>query len=274
MSLKILLIYFSGTGSTAEFALNLGDFIQEKGNTVDYIRLTRKVMEKSKENFDKYDLIGFGSPVWSWRTPRIITRYVSTLKLPKIPYFNFFSCGGSLGNAPWSLYKALRNSGGIYLGTVIATGTNNIRSWRPKLDKPGDQFNELNSTEIQTSQKFISSLLELLHHQELKEGPAPPRIWYWSLVNSVFSYPFEMRKFVGTKKINQEKCTKCGLCATRICPSNAISIGSDGFPQINEKLCYGCHGCINLCPTLAINTKLSQSHHPFTNYGKNILKSF
>ena len=70
MSLKILLIYFSGTGSTAEFALNLGDFIQEKGNTVDYIRLTRKVMEKSKENFDKYDLIGFGSPVWSWRTPR------------------------------------------------------------------------------------------------------------------------------------------------------------------------------------------------------------
>ena len=46
-----------------------------------------------------------------------------------------------------------------------------------------------------------------------------------------------MAATVGIKRINKEKCTKCNLCATKICPSGAITINNNQYPKINE--CIG-----------------------------------
>jgi len=54
-------------------------------------------------------------------------------------------------------------------------------------------------------------------------------------------------------KINQQNCTKCGLCE-KLCPHQAIS----SEIKINEKRCIGCSQCVKNCPNNAISmeTKL------------------
>ncbi len=53
--------------------------------------------------------------------------------------------------------------------------------------------------------------------------------------------------------INEEKCTKCGLC-TKECPVSIIKM--EDYPTINsekEKNCIRCQHCLAVCPTAALS---------------------
>jgi heterodisulfide reductase subunit A len=55
-------------------------------------------------------------------------------------------------------------------------------------------------------------------------------------------------------KINEEKCTWCGLCAAA-CPYDAIKIkktGSKEIAVVNDPVCKGCGMCLPVCPADAI----------------------
>ena len=71
--------------------------------------------------------------------------------------------------------------------------------------------------------------------------------------------------------VMHEKCTKCGLCFTKLCPSGCITLDSDNFPQFNEKLCISCNSCVNLCPELAIVGR-GKNKHAYTVNKDYILK--
>ncbi len=42
-------------------------------------------------------------------------------------------------------------------------------------------------------------------------------------------------------------CLGLGTCVTN-CPFGALTMGEDGLPVVNEKLCTGCGTCVNICP--------------------------
>ena len=54
-------------------------------------------------------------------------------------------------------------------------------------------------------------------------------------------------------KINEEKCTKCGLCAEN-CTSHALLYIKDSYPIPILTVCSGCRLCYKICPTEAIET--------------------
>ena len=54
-------------------------------------------------------------------------------------------------------------------------------------------------------------------------------------------------------KVNQEKCTSCGLCA-EVCPSGVINMGEEG-PQTTGKHCMACGHCVAVCPHAALDNK-------------------
>ncbi|MHA1414625.1 MAG: nucleotide-binding protein [Promethearchaeota archaeon] len=58
-------------------------------------------------------------------------------------------------------------------------------------------------------------------------------------------------------KVNEDKCTKCGLCAKN-CASNAILFVKDAYPIIIPNVCSGCKLCYKICPVNAIeeNSKI------------------
>lgn len=53
-------------------------------------------------------------------------------------------------------------------------------------------------------------------------------------------------------EIKNEKCTVCYACV-RACPVNAIQVKpNQDYPEVNDKWCIGCGGCLNVCSPKAI----------------------
>ncbi|MBD3353409.1 MAG: hypothetical protein GF364_18145 [Candidatus Lokiarchaeota archaeon] len=278
--LKVGIFYFSGTGTTAFFADYLAKVFQQRGNSASTIRI-KKMEPKNLQNLiDTYDLMGFGAPAWVWNPPRMFSKRIKGLKFPGKPYFVFSTCEGSSGNTHWKIMHSLRHSKGIFLGEVGVYCTNNIRSWRSK--KSQNHLFQVDKETISKAglvngQQFVLKTLETINsnsENKLKEieMPKPHHSLFWRFMGWFFTYRFQMQLVIGRKHVDIEKCSKCGLCATKICPSGAISLTLDNFPKFNESKCIGCQGCVNLCPTLAIDGRSTKNKEPFTTYGIYIIK--
>ena len=55
---------------------------------------------------------------------------------------------------------------------------------------------------------------------------------------------------IAVPKIDEDKCTLCGLCA-EVCAFNALMVGKSSV-LVFEQLCHGCGGCAYFCPEQAI----------------------
>lgn len=54
--------------------------------------------------------------------------------------------------------------------------------------------------------------------------------------------------------INYDICNKCNWVCSNFCPDSAITVTSDGFPEIDLNHCKGCMICVAQCPPHAIET--------------------
>ncbi len=184
------------------------------------------------------------------------------------------TCGGSHGNGPLSLYKALHSTNSPYLGSFIGNGPNNIRQWRPNLTQPEPlNQNAILETDLNKISTAIKDLSDKVHNLPKEQWhqlnqPKPSRNIGYSIIGAIATYRWSYQMFAGKKRLNVDKCTQCGRCANDFCPSGAITLNSENYPIFNEKLCQGCFACINLCPTLAIETKSGRNKHPLTTYRK------
>ncbi|SMC45386.1 nitroreductase family protein [Sporomusa malonica] len=52
--------------------------------------------------------------------------------------------------------------------------------------------------------------------------------------------------------VNQEECTKCGICA-RECPTIVLSMGENGPEAVAPLACIACGHCVAVCPNEAID---------------------
>jgi nitroreductase/NAD-dependent dihydropyrimidine dehydrogenase PreA subunit len=54
--------------------------------------------------------------------------------------------------------------------------------------------------------------------------------------------------------VNQELCTKCGLCAA-VCPNGMIGIGVEGPEELSGRNCIACGHCVAVCPQAALDNR-------------------
>ena len=54
--------------------------------------------------------------------------------------------------------------------------------------------------------------------------------------------------------IDEDACSGCGVCVD-LCPTDAISLNSEGVAQRDEDACFGCGVCARSCPEEAISLK-------------------
>lgn len=54
--------------------------------------------------------------------------------------------------------------------------------------------------------------------------------------------------------VNQQLCTRCGLCA-RVCPYVVLAVDPQTGPHVIRDKCIACGHCVAVCPTEAINNR-------------------
>ena len=269
--MKIALLFFSGTGITANFATEIAKGFQNQNNVVDLIRIKSGL----QVDLTKYDIIGIGSPTYSFRAPRLVSRILNHQDFQKKPFFLFCTSGGMPGNTLWNLYKSSKRTGGHCLGFIDGTGITNLRSWMPKLSSSKPRFWGLNRGDCEQAQQFGNIIIDRLEKFNNLNSFSKKWIPKFQIATSIwaifFTWRWEMALTVGLKYVDKSKCTKCGICATTICPSGAITLTKSKIPKFNEWKCVGCNGCVNLCPVSAIWSIRTKNHHPYDFYNKSII---
>ncbi|QEE16908.1 EFR1 family ferrodoxin [Promethearchaeum syntrophicum] len=270
--MKIGIIYHSGTGTTARLAQEIKSGFEEKGNAVQIFRIPKFRIE----DIEDFDILGIGTPTMGFRTPSFVMDFIKLFPTKNQPYFLFNTCSGTLVNTFSRIYRHLKKKNWKLLDVLSlkGQGTTNIKAWRPKITEELSKMDGIAESEFEKAKQFTSSILEN-YTQIIQEKTSPAKtvkLKYLMTVMFLLSDNLLAKGTIGKKVVNLERCTKCGLCATKICPSGCITLNSESIPEFNEKLCISCQGCVNLCPELAITGK-GKKNYPYTTYNKYIIQS-
>ncbi len=303
--LKVLMVYFSGTGVTRYFAsliqeemekrgyicdnLNLEEVVdlptlwQKKPVALNYtIRAERKrplgkypwpyrkidtalenveenpILSGLKDEWDNYDLIGFGSPVYSFRPAPVMIRFLLDLPVfqKKIRVFSFATHDGAQGDYEAFMRNLLRLKGFKYVGhldqSFVFSATAIMRS----------RFDHLKTGRLLVRKTFqarknIFIFLEYINSLYFGipyyyKGPnlldklvgIPYRFFY------SYGVDFILNHLLFGFGIHKDECIQCLTCVQQ-CPQGLIEIGDDDYP-IRHYHCMYCLRCLNWCPTGAL----------------------
>ena len=110
---RILILYFSLSGSTARVAEAMAFGLRAKACRVDLCNLK----DERPPRLDGYDLLGIGSPAYYFRPPFNVMDYLNNLPdFEGLPSFVFTLHGTYPGDAGNAIRKALEKKGSNVLG--------------------------------------------------------------------------------------------------------------------------------------------------------------
>ncbi|MHA1268490.1 MAG: EFR1 family ferrodoxin [Candidatus Helarchaeota archaeon] len=242
--MRIAIFYHSVTGNTKYAAELIKKGIEESCHECELFYIHH--LEFNNNDYEKYDILGFGTPVFAFREMNSIRKFIRNIPNQQKYAFLFCTCNESPGNALYRMAVNLKRCGFIIFDKAVFYFPSSYTIWRKN-----NQDDIIKRKEIDKMINFGKNISS--SYNKIKQGEKPPKISY-SLFNTIlgkFSSDTNLRFYLGKIHVNTEICTKCGLCKN-ICPADAIELNP--FPIISKK-CTGCCGCINLCPVRALDSK-------------------
>lgn len=276
--MKILILYFSGTGNTKFIAEKISENLSSMGYNHDL---------KAVENFrpkklKKYDILIFGFPVYAHDLPLFLKNYVQKLSLPKSKGVILYATKGKKsGNALRRAAKLLRKSEFIPLYTAeFLMPSNDILLAESKDSAKVTKILAANFADSDSFNKVTEKIAEKAVEYakkdlDTKDINFPSWKFTASIVDPTIQIIFKLLKKILISKLKTDKnCNLCGYCE-KICPADNIVI-KEGEVEFLDK-CYLCLRCINQCPEEAIQiSKLTKNKFryqgPNENYKPKILE--
>jgi len=255
-----LIVYHSSTGNTRHCAEVLQAALEGAGHGCELLD-TRRARQA---NLPDYDLIGFATAVYGFRPAHAMGEFLR--EMPAIegkPVFLLACCSMIAAKSLWRMQRTVHLKGGRVIAGIEVRGEESWPAVRfPKLivgkGRPNDDDDE-------RLRAFAANLLERHGRLAAGEDVDPPRLrWFspWGLIGAITARPVMRYAMLG-KKLNEEACTQCGLCA-RNCPMEAITL--EPYPRFGGN-CMGCFACVNLCPAEAISTPLTWGRVRYKGHG-------
>ena len=251
--MKILVLYFSGTGNTKFIAKKFENRLSKKDYFVDCV----SVENMSPEKVEIYDLLIFGFPVYGYDMPVFLKEYVGNITIPSSKGVILFSTiGYNGGNSLTRAAKLFQDKGFLVIGSReflmpgndgLIISKKNSKNARRVLDKDYG-----NSKAIESSVKGIVKKIDELSNGNIEEKDVrlPKKRILYCIITPIMRFVFFLFEKIFTKKFRaDESCIDCGLCE-EICPADNISI-ENGEVKFKDN-CYFCLRCINQCPAEAI----------------------
>ena len=249
--METTLYYFTGTGNSLFAAKN----IAKKTGCFEIIPMAGKLNVNTLSA--DTPVIGFIFPLYYQTMPKIVEEFINKIDLQKTVYiFSVVTRGAKfMGDALRNLNRLLKEkSKKLNYGAYIEMPDNFITLLKvPGKEKQNKIFNNAEQKIDKISAKILSNI------NYLEKEPFS----FLKILKKTNKYKKII--YVNDKNFNAESnCNSCGICE-KLCSVNNIKL-IQGKPQWQGK-CMDCLGCINLCPSQAIQyAKLTlgkaRYHHP------------
>jgi len=253
--MKGIIVYYSGTGSTAKVAKSIHRGMKQ---TMDCDILP--VKKASPPAMSGYDVIGIGGPVWGSKETANLRLFA--YNLPDMTgklCFLFCTHGASPSGFMYSLAWALKKKGlkiigyNNWYGSVFQV----LHMPKPYLTDGHPDEIDLNEAEVfgrnmaDLARKIIAGEADI---PEMPKGPDADPLWRHRGVGapvSPLAKPGAAPAPVPQRKIDTQKCIypECTMCIDN-CTVNAIDFSVS--PPVIKPSCNQCSFCDKLCPQGAI----------------------
>ncbi len=242
---KVWAVYFSATGTTKKTVEGIASAVAEKLETeYDLYDFTLPEAREKPLQFQKEDLVIFGTPVYAGRVPNVLLKYLNTVEgkgaigVPLVLYGN-----RDYDDALIELGDILEK-GGLHTVAAAAFIGEHSFSYILAKDRP-DDADLLKAYEfagkVAEKVKDITDLKEWVPI-EVKGIPNPYRGYYQPRDRK--GDPVDIRK---VKPMTGEACNQCMICAD-VCPMGSIS--RENVREFTG-ICIKCGACIKKCPMQA-----------------------
>lgn len=240
--MRVLLIDFSGTGNTSLCGKYIAESFIKHGHEA--IHYTYKKDVPIQEDFDSYDLIGFGYPIHAFNVPEAFNKYIKALpKVNNKKYFIYKVSGEPfhLNDASsFHIVKKLKKKGFIlYSEKHFLMPYNIMFRYRDSIAK--QMYLYLKPLSEAFTLEMLNDEPELIKYKfRYKIVSFLLRIeWIAPKLNAPFIH------------IKTKKCVNCNKCVND-CPTNAIFINKKGKIRVKSSKCTMCMKCAMFCGCDAI----------------------
>ena len=195
----------------------------------------------------KDDIIGLIFPIYSLEAPKMVRRFLEKAKLEAEYTFAIGTYGNMPGAAMLNIQKWAKERGFHFDYTASLLMVDNYLS----VFEIDDQIAKLPE---KRTEEMTTKIVEDIHNRKHLQATASLGARAITSALRLFDNKVYNGK-QGRGYIINEKCNKCGVCAT-VCPVGNITVTDK--VQFSDQ-CTGCLGCVHLCPQNAIHLKNEKS---------------
>jgi len=245
--MRAAIIYFSQTGNTERIAKAISSGLESQELTTDLLPLHQVIPGE----LGRYDLLGFGHPVFFWKPPLNLQRFINSLpSLEGQRGFVFCTWGSHKSSALLVTARMLSQRGLQILGTFDARGFDSYPVYR----KMGLGLGHPDEKDLAAAMGFGASLARKMRHDEKVEVLSPR--WIFHLLPILSPDWLTSSRLFPKARLTQEACDRCGECA-KVCPTGNIEMTP--YPLLGEN-CLGCYRCAEVCPLGALRVNWRWYH--------------
>jgi len=242
-----MIIYFTGTGNSLSIAKNLAVILDD---AYIHINNAKRISDSKQEN------IGLVYPCYYNDMPNAVKDFVKDFSFKGANYiFGIAVHGGDPGNSLYTFKKMLNEK-----GLELSYGADFLMPVNSRI-MYGRVTTDIDER-VKEEKKTIKRIASDIAGRKKDVGKVKKHL-VGTIMSNVSNSGLTRRLM--TKKVDNEKCIKCGTCA-KVCALNNIEVTVDGV--IIGENCTDCLACMHWCPEAAIGfgnrkvKKEQQYHHP------------